>query len=129
MARNNRTIISGVRSMLKEKKLPLKLWAEAINTCVYVLNRSTMKSLEGVKPDEKWSGRKPNVEHFQVFGSVVHVKITKKLSKLEDKSSVMIFIGYELGTKVYRCLDPSNFKVFTNRDAIFEKSQYWTFSQ
>ena len=27
-----------VRSMLKEKRLPLELWAEAVNTCVYVLN-------------------------------------------------------------------------------------------
>ena len=38
--RNNRKIMSCVRSMLKEKRLPLELWAEAINTCVcvYVLN-------------------------------------------------------------------------------------------
>ena len=38
--RKNRTIMSCVRSMLQEKKLPLELWAEAKNTCVYVLNRS-----------------------------------------------------------------------------------------
>ena len=38
--RKNRTIMSCVRIMLKEKKLPLELWAEAMNTCVYVLNRS-----------------------------------------------------------------------------------------
>ena len=37
----------------------------------------------------------PNVEHLRVFGLVVHVKTTKKVSKLEDKSNVMIFIVYE----------------------------------
>ena len=27
------------RSMLKEKHLPLELWGEVVNTCVYVLNK------------------------------------------------------------------------------------------
>ena len=35
--RKNMKIMSCVRSMLKEKKLPLELWAEAVNTCVNVL--------------------------------------------------------------------------------------------
>ena len=65
------------------------------------------------------------MKHLQVFGSVVHVKTTKKLSKLEGISNVMIFMGYELGTKAYRCLDPSNFKISTSRDVIFEESQCW----
>ena len=67
MERKNRTIMSCVRSMLKEKKLPLELWAKAVNTCVYVLNRSYTKSLENVTPYEKWSGRKPVVDHLRVF--------------------------------------------------------------
>ena len=35
--RKNRIIMSCVRGMLKEKKLPLELWVEIVNTCVYVL--------------------------------------------------------------------------------------------
>ena len=127
--RKNRTIMSCVRSMLKEKRLPLELWAEAVNTCVYVLNRSFTKSLLDSTPYEKWSGRKPSVDHLRVFGSVVHVKTTRKMNKLEDRRNVMILIGYELGTKAYRCLDPTNFKVAISRDVIFEESQSWDFSQ
>ena len=41
----------------------------------------------------------------------------------------MIFIGYELGTKAYRCLDPLSFKVTISRDVIFEESKSWDFSQ
>ena len=108
-----------VRSMLKEKILPLELWAVVVNTCVYVLNRSYTKSLENSTPYEKWSGRKPSIEHLQVFGSVVHVKTTKRVNKLEDRSNVLVFIGYELGTKAYRCLDPLSFKVTISRDVIF----------
>ena len=127
--RKNRMIMSCVRSMLKDKSLPLELWAEAVNTCVYVLNRSFTKSLKDSIPYEKWSGRKPSVDHLRVFGSVVHVKTTKNVSKLEDRSSVMVLIGYELGTKAYRYLDPTNFKVTISRDVIFEESQSWDSSQ
>ena len=127
--RKNRTIMSCVRSMLKEKKLPLELCAEAVNTCVYVLNRSYTKSLENSTPYEKWSGRKPSIDHLRAFGSVVHVKTTKRVNKLEDRSNVMVFIGYELGTKAYRCLDPLSFKVTISRDVVFEEFQSWDFSQ
>ena len=115
--------------MLKEKKLPLELWAEAVNTCVYVLNRSYTKSLENSTPYEKWSGRKPSIDHLRVFGSVVHVKTTKRVNKLEDRSNVMVFIGYELGAKAYRCLDPLSFKVIISRDVVFEECQSWDFSE
>ena len=54
--KKNKTIMSCVRSMLKEKKLALELWAEAVNSCVYVLHQSITKSLEEVTPYEKWSG-------------------------------------------------------------------------
>ena len=127
--RKNRTIMSCVRSTLKEKNLPLELWAEAVNTCVYVLNRSYTKSLENSTPYERWSERKPNIDHLRVFGSVVHVKTTKRVSKLEDRSNLMVFIGYELGTKAYRCLDPLSFKVTISGDVVFEEHQSWDFSQ
>ena len=53
----------------------------------------------------------------------------KKVRKLEDRSNVMFFISYESGTKAYRYLDPSNFKVSISTDLIFEESQCWDFSQ
>ena len=52
----------------------------------------------------------------------------KHPSKLEDRSMPMIFIGYELGSKAYRCLDPVNLKVVISRDIIFEESERWTWS-
>ena len=51
--RKNRTIMGLVRSMLNEKELPLKLWGEAVSTCVYVLNRSSTKGVKGKTPYEK----------------------------------------------------------------------------
>ena len=115
--------------MLKAKDLPRELRGEAVNTVVYILNRSSSKTLQGQTPHEKWTGRKPSVDHMRTFGSIVHVKNTKgHLSKLEDSSQLMIFIGYELGTKAYKCFDPVNSKVIISRDAIFEEDEKWTWS-
>ena len=78
---------------------------------------------------EKWTVRKPSVDHMRTFGSIVHEKNTKgHLNKLEDRSQAMVFIGYELGTKGYKCFDPVNFKVIISRDVIFEEGEKWTWS-
>lgn len=40
--RDNCTIMESARSMLAERNLPKHLWAEAVNTAVYVLNRASI---------------------------------------------------------------------------------------
>ena len=82
--------------------MPLELWGEAVNTSVYILNRSPSKSLQRAIPYEKWTGRKPCVENLRVFGSIVHVKaIGEKLKNLDDRSKPMVFISYAKGSKAY----------------------------
>ena len=44
--RENRTLVKAARSMLQAKKLPNKLWAEAVNTAAYVLNRRGTTSVD-----------------------------------------------------------------------------------
>ena len=127
--RKNRTVMSMVRAMLKAKDLPRELWGEAVSTAIYILNRFSTKVLQGKTPHEVWTGKRPSVDHLRVFGSLVHVKNTKgHLTKLEDRSQPMVFIGYELGTKGYKCFDPVNFKVTISRDVIFEEGEKWTWS-
>lgn len=41
--RKNRTIVEMAISMLKGKGLSKKLWAEAVNIAIYILNRSPQK--------------------------------------------------------------------------------------
>ena len=72
-----------VRSMRKDKNLPYELWGEPANTRVYILNQAPTRSLDGDTPYEVWTGVKPNVEHFRVFGSLSHMKVLgEKLKKL-----------------------------------------------
>ena len=115
--------------MLKEKQLPHELWGEAVST-VYLLNRSSTHSLQGLTPNEIWIGRKPSIAHLRVFCSLVHVKCTKMpQKKLEDRSSPMVFIGYEVGSKAYHCFDPINGSVHVSRDVVFEEDGQWNWER
>ena len=70
-----------------------------------------------------------NVSHLKIFSSVVFVKTTRRLSKLEDRSKCMVFIGYEVGSKAYRCLDPTTLKIHISRDVIFVEPKSCEFSE
>ncbi|WVZ64847.1 hypothetical protein U9M48_014314 [Paspalum notatum var. saurae] len=98
------------RSMLKAKGMPTA-------TAVYILNRSPTKSLENKTLFEAWHGRKPDVAHLRTFGCIGHVKVTRpNLAKLEDRSKLMVFLGYEAGSKAYRLYDPVERRVHVSRD-------------
>ena len=103
---------------------------EAVSTVVYLLNRSSIHSLQGLTPYEIWTGRKPSIAHLRVFGSLVHVKCTKMpQKKLEDRSTPMVFIGYEVGSKAYYCFDPINGSVHVSRDVVFEEDGQWNWQR
>ena len=85
----------------------------------------------GKTPYEEIYGRKPIVSPIRMFGCVAHVKTTEPhLSKLADRSTKMVFIGYERssGTKAYRFYDPRNKHLRISRDVVFEENQAWNWS-
>jgi transposase InsO family protein len=128
--RRNQTVVEMARCLLKSMKVPPEFWGEAVRTAVYLLNRAPTRSLNGVTPYELWHGRKPNVQHLRVFGCVAHVKkIGPGVNKLADRSSKMIFIGYEEGSKCYRVYDPISKKLQVSRDIMFEENRSWEWQE
>jgi hypothetical protein len=74
--------------LLKAKGLPRWFWGEAVDTVVYVLNRCSMKSIDGMTPFEVWHGRKPAVHHLRTFGCIMYVRnTTPHLLKLSKQST------------------------------------------
>jgi len=68
----------------------------------------------------------PNVPFLRTFGCVGHVKNTKPhLGKLEDRSTPMVLLGYEEGSKAYRLDDPKGGKVVVSRDVVFDEMAAW----
>ena len=93
---------------------------------MYVQNRCPHAKLENKTPQEAWSGRKPVVTHFKVFGSVAYGHVPDHTrTKLEDKSKKFVFIGYDEKTKGYKLMDPINKKVVVNRDVIVDEASEW----
>ena len=106
--------------MLCSKNLTKKLWAEAVNTAAYVLNRSRKTSIENQTLFELWHGRKSNIKYFRIFGSEAYVFISKSCRKQWDaKSKLGIFVGYDDCTKGFRILTSNN-KIEIHRDILFK---------
>ena len=75
--------------------LPVFLWGYALETTAYILNHVPNKYVPKI-PRELWSGRKPTLKHFQIWGCPAHV-LKEKMNKLETRLEVCYFIGYPNG--------------------------------
>lgn len=125
--RKNRTILNMARSMLSAKKIPKTFWPEAVNWAVYVLNRSPTLALKSKTPEEAWTGIKPSVNHFRVFGCIGHVHVPdEKRVKLDSKSFKCVLFGVSDESKAYRLFDPTTNKIIVSRDVVFEEDQQWS---
>jgi len=108
--------------MLKGKNLTNGFWAEAVNTVVYLKNRSPTKSLEYKTPFEALFGFKPTVSYLRVFGCKAFAHVPKEnRKKLDSKAIKCTFIGYYSEYKAYKLFEPSTHKVFVSRDVIFHE--------
>ncbi|GAA0159622.1 transmembrane signal receptor [Lithospermum erythrorhizon] len=128
--RKNRTLMNMVRSMMSGKNMPKKFWPEAVNWSCYVLNRCPTSSVEGMTPQEAWSGNKPSVEHLRIWGCLAHVHVPKPgRVKLDDRSKTCIFLGLNEGTKGYRLFDVQTERVVISRDVLFEEDKQWNWNE
>lgn len=120
--RENRTIVEATRTMLHAKKLNLNLWAEGVNTSVFVLNRTGTSSIKDKSPCELWFNETMKFDYFKVFGSMIYAHIPKqKRQKLDKKAEKLLFVGYSENMKGYRVYDSDSGTVKVVRDVIFEK--------
>ena len=60
---------------MEAKTLPPKFWSEAIKYASYIQKRVPHNYLDGITPFEGWSGHKPDVTHFRIFGSKAWARI------------------------------------------------------
>ncbi|RDX93288.1 hypothetical protein CR513_24475, partial [Mucuna pruriens] len=92
------------------KQKPTKFWGEAVSTAAYILNRSPIKRLEGITPEEVWIGAKPNVTHLRIFGSICSRNI------------------FGQPTHILKLYELESDQVSTNRDVICDENGSWTWN-
>jgi hypothetical protein len=124
--RKNRHIVEITCAMLNEKNLPNYFWAETIKTTVYIMNQTPTTVVHVMTPEEKFTGKKPDVLHFRVFGCITYMHDpNKKRSKLDPKAKKCIFIGYSSEQKGCKCFNPSTWKLQVSRDVMFDEMVSW----
>ena len=75
-------------------------------------------------PEEDFSGKKPDVSYFKIFGSSVYFHVTKdSRKKLEPKTNIGIFLGYTDTPHNYRVYFPNNRMTVVRRDIKFDEEK------
>nr|GEX24163.1 zinc finger, CCHC-type [Tanacetum cinerariifolium] len=104
--------------------MPQNFWAEAVRHAIYILNSVPTKALEDITPYEAIKQRKPNLEKLRVFGCIAYAKVpSQRLTKLDDRSSRMVYLGNEQGSKAYRLFDPTTQKICVSRVVKFKENE------
>lgn len=118
--REMRILVEAARTMLCARNLPTFLWAEAVNTAAYVINRTGKSSVVGKSPYELWLGKTYDISDLKVFGAPVYAHIPKqRRQKWDQKAEKGIMVGYGTTTKGYRIYIPEKNEVVLKRDVIF----------
>jgi transposase InsO family protein len=119
--RENRFIVESARSMLYAAKVPIKLWAEAVNAAAYVLNRTGPSPVDNKTPYEVWYGKAVKFDHLRVFGTECFVHVPdQKRRKWDPKGQKGVLVGYVENMSSYRVWLPDRDEVVVSHDVTFK---------
>ena len=76
-------------------------------------------------PEESFTGKKPEVSHFRIFGCLAYSHVPfEKRTKLDPIAKKCIFVGYDETLNDFHIYIPTQRKVVVRREVRFEE---WAF--
>nr|GEZ38730.1 integrase, catalytic region, zinc finger, CCHC-type, peptidase aspartic, catalytic [Tanacetum cinerariifolium] len=111
--RRNRTLVEAARTMLIFSHALLFLWAEAIATACYTLNRSIIHRCFNKTPYELIQGRKPDISYLH--------NNREDIGKLGAKGDIGFFIGYSANSVAYRVYNRRTKKIMETMNVTFDE--------
>ncbi|XP_052887992.1 uncharacterized protein LOC108468658 [Gossypium arboreum] len=104
--------------------IPLRFWAHAFISVVYLINRLPTPVLYGMSPYEALHKTPPSFMHLRVFGCRCYPYLRPfNTHKLEYHSRPCVFLGYSLVHKGYKYMDDTG-KLFVSRHVIFDEATF-----
>ncbi|PRQ16309.1 putative RNA-directed DNA polymerase [Rosa chinensis] len=123
--RKHRHLIELTRTLFAQSSLPFKYWVEIVQTSVYLINRLPSSSLHFISPFEQLFNTAPDYNFLRAYGCLCFPWLKPYAAhKLDFRSRKCVFLGYSLYQKGYRCLDPTNGRVYVSRHVIFDENTF-----
>ncbi|MCO5575796.1 hypothetical protein L7F22_029601 [Adiantum nelumboides] len=105
--RKNKHIVEVARALMSAKNMSPCYWAEAASTTVYTMNGTPTTVVYDMTSEETFTGKKPDVSHFKVFGCIAYMHVPNELrTKLDPKAEKYVFIDHCVEQKGYNCYKP-----------------------
>jgi len=120
--RTNRTIVERTIALMHSERLPTGLWAEVMDTVIYLKNPARHLERSKSTPFEALTGERPNLSHLRVVGCAAWSLIMKgkRDGKLAPRARLCCFLGYSSTQKAYKIWDPIERTVVISRDVTFD---------
>ena len=91
---------------------------------VYIQKKTPPRALGKKTPEGVFTGKKPEVSHFRIFGSIAYCHVPdEKSTKLGQTAEKGFFVEYNKTSKAYKIDIPSNRKIVVRRDVKFMKDR------
>ncbi|CAI7886887.1 unnamed protein product [Closterium sp. NIES-54] len=119
--RTNHTLMTKVRALLKQSKLPLTYWTYAMHHAVRVHNLLSTTAITGnLLLHLKWTGTKGDKSMLRVWGCMVQYGLpTSTLGNFASRARWGIYLGITHEYKAWIILDLLSQKTMNARDVIF----------
>ncbi len=113
------------RALLMQKGVEKKYWPLALDTAVYLFNRTSHESLNGMSPLQVCTGRKPDLWRLRVFGCKAFVQIPKpqRKGKLGDTAWAGAMAGYSTQSPEWIILDMRTGKLRNAYSVTFDEGK------
>ncbi|MCO5599410.1 hypothetical protein L7F22_053513 [Adiantum nelumboides] len=111
---------------MSEKNMPPCYWDKIASTAVYTMKRTPNAAVHDMTLEEKFTGKKPDVSHFKVFGCIAYMHVPDEFrTKLDPKAEKCVLIGYSVEQKGYKCYNPITRQVRVSKDVLFDEMATW----
>ena len=120
--RAQRTLFDTTRNTLMTLSVPEKYSPYALQSAIYVWNRTTTSK---PCPYLSLNNSSPSVQHLRIFGCRAFAHNPFHKGKLQPRSDPMVLLGYE-AENVYLLLNPETGRIVRRRDVVFDEDAFHT---
>jgi hypothetical protein len=122
--REMRSVLEKARTIMNIYDCPLRFWNYAIDTAVYLINRTPRQSLEWKTPYEKVYGEIPDISNLVPFYSpgICYISKAEKDHPLQANGQECRMLGYDdAGKNVYLIFNCESGKVERRENVRFDE--------